>query len=52
MVRSDNIAAATDEYLNPEVRQLCSWLKHKSELTEDETLRLALAAAKATLALY
>jgi hypothetical protein len=41
-----------DEYFTPEARALCARVKHKSELTDDETLMLALAAAQAALAKY
>jgi hypothetical protein len=41
-----------DEYFTPEARALCARVKHKSELTDDETMMLALAAAQAALAKY
>jgi hypothetical protein len=41
-----------DEYFTPEARALCARVNHKSELTDDETLMLALAAAQAALARY
>jgi hypothetical protein len=39
-----------DDYFTPEARKLCARVKHKSELMDDETLMLALAAAQAALA--
>jgi len=41
-----------DDYFTPEARKLCARVKHKSELTDDEILMLALAAAQAALARY
>jgi hypothetical protein len=41
-----------DEYFTPEARALCARVKHKSELTDDETVMLAMAAAQAALAKY
>jgi hypothetical protein len=41
-----------DDYFTLEARALCARVKHKSELTDDETLMLALAAAQAALAQY
>jgi hypothetical protein len=41
-----------DDYFTPEARALCARVKHKSELPDDETLMLALAAAQAALAKY
>jgi hypothetical protein len=45
IIRSDRIATAlpVDDYFTPEARNLCARVKHKSELTDDETLMLALA---------
>jgi hypothetical protein len=40
-----------DDYFTPEARALCGRVKHKYELTDDETLMLALAA-QAALARY
>jgi hypothetical protein len=40
------------DYFTPEARTLCARVKHKSELTDDETLMLALVAAQAALARY
>jgi hypothetical protein len=45
-------ALLADDYFTPEARALCGRVKHKSELTDDETLMLALAAAQAALARY
>jgi hypothetical protein len=45
-------AMPSDEYFTLEARKLCARVKHKSELTDDETLTLALAAAQAALARY
>jgi hypothetical protein len=54
IIQSDGIAPAlpADDYFTPETRKLCARVKHKSELTDDETLMLALAAAQAALAHY
>jgi hypothetical protein len=41
-----------NDHSTPEARALCARVKHKSELTDDETLMLALAAAQAALARY
>jgi hypothetical protein len=41
-----------DDYFSPEARRLCARVKHKSELSDDETLMLAMAAAQAALARY
>jgi hypothetical protein len=41
-----------NEYFTPGARALCARVKHKSELTDDETLTLALAAAQAALGRY
>jgi hypothetical protein len=41
-----------DDYFTPEARKLCARVKHKSDLSDDETLMLALAAAQAALARY
>jgi hypothetical protein len=53
IIRSDRIAPAlpADDYFTRR-RKLCAREKHKSELTDDETLMLALAAAQAALAHY
>jgi hypothetical protein len=45
-------AMPCDDYFTPEARKLCALVKHKSELTDDETVMLALAAAEAALARY
>jgi hypothetical protein len=45
-------ALPADDYFTPEARKLCARVKHKSELSDDETLMLALAAAQAALARY
>lgn len=45
-------AMPSDDYFTPEPRKLCARVKHKSELTDDETLMLTLAAAQAALARY
>jgi hypothetical protein len=45
-------ALPADDYFTPEARKLCTRVKHKSELSDDETLMLALAAAQAALARY
>jgi hypothetical protein len=52
--KSNSIAPAlpVDDYFTPEASALCRRVKHKSELTDDETLMLALAAAQAALARY
>jgi hypothetical protein len=54
IINSDSIAPAlpADDYFTPEARTLCGRVKNKSELTDDETLMLALAAAQAALARY
>jgi hypothetical protein len=54
MNQSAGVAAALaeDEYFTPEARALGARVKHKSELTDDETLILAMAAAQAALAKY
>jgi len=54
IIKSDSIAPAfpADDYFTPEARALCGRVKHKSELTDDETLMLALTAAQAALARY
>jgi hypothetical protein len=54
IIKSDSIAPALpeDDYFTPEARALCARIKHKSELTDDETLMLALAAAQAAVARY
>jgi hypothetical protein len=45
-------AILCDEYFTPEARALCARIKHKPELTDDELLMLAMAAAQAALARY
>jgi hypothetical protein len=54
IIKSDNTAPTfpADDYFTSEARALCCRVKHKSELTDDETLMLALAAAQAALARY
>jgi hypothetical protein len=54
IIKSDSMAPALpeDDYFTPEARALCARVKHKSELTEDETVMLAMAAAQAALAKY
>jgi hypothetical protein len=54
IIKSDSIAPTlpADDYFTPEARALCCRVKHKSELTDDETLMLAVAAAQAALARY
>lgn len=39
-----------DEFFTPAARVLCARIKHKSELTDDEMLMLAMAAPQAPLA--
>jgi hypothetical protein len=53
-IKSHSIAPTLpdDDYFTPEARALSQPVKHKSELTDDETLMLALAAAQAALAWY
>ena len=53
-MKSDSISPALpeDDYFVPEARALCARVKHKSELTDDETVMLAMAAAQAALAKY
>jgi hypothetical protein len=41
-----------DDHFTPEAQRLCARVMHKPELTDDETLMLALAAAHAALARY
>jgi hypothetical protein len=43
---------APRDYFTPEAPALCARIKHKSELTDDEMLMLATAAAQAVLARY
>jgi hypothetical protein len=54
ITRSEGIVPALpcNDHFTPEARRLCARLMHKSELTDDETLMLALAAAQAALARY
>ena len=54
IIKSDSMAPALpeDDYFTPEARALCARVKHKSELTDDETVMLAMAAAQAALAKY
>jgi hypothetical protein len=54
IIKSDSIGVtfSADDYFTPASRALCCRAKHKSELTDDETLMLALAAAQAALARY
>ena len=40
------------EYFTPEARSLCARVKHKSELSDEEVLLLAITAAQAALARY
>jgi hypothetical protein len=49
---ADDRTSPGDDYFTPEARKLCARVKHKAELTDDETLMLALAAAQAALAHY
>ena|ERR1700760_1246085 len=53
IIKSDSMAPALpeDDYFTPEARALCARVKHKSELTDDETVMLAMAA-QAALAKY
>jgi hypothetical protein len=46
------ICDAHPDYFTPEARALCARVRHKSELTDDETMMLALVAAQARLAKY
>jgi hypothetical protein len=46
------ICDANTDYFTPEARALCARVKHKSELTDDETVMLALVATQARLAKY
>lgn len=54
IIRSEGIVPGLpcDDHFTPEARRLCARVMHKSELTDDETLMLALAAAQAALARY
>ena len=49
IIKSDSMAPALpeDDYFTPEARALCARVKHKSELTDDETVMLVMAAAQA-----
>jgi hypothetical protein len=53
-IKLNSIAPALpeDDYFTPEARALCVRTKHKSDLTDDETFMLALAAAQAAVARY
>jgi hypothetical protein len=54
IIHPESIVQTTpaDRYFTPEARRLCARVKHKSELSDDETLMLAMAAAQAALARY
>jgi hypothetical protein len=54
IIKSDSITPALpeDDYFTPEARALCARVKHKSELTDNETVMLAMAAARAAVAKY
>jgi len=43
---------AASDYFTPEARQLCKRVAHKSELSDEETVMLAMVAAQAALARY
>src|SRR6201996_7190232 len=53
IIKSDSMAPALpeDDYFTPEARALCARVKNKSELTDDETVMLAMEA-EAALAKY
>jgi hypothetical protein len=46
------ICDAHVDYFTPEARALCARVRHKCDLTDDETVMLALVATQARLAKY